>query len=133
MLLFVFFLYTIQKMEEGKKVELWEVLKELVTEKGIKISDIASATEIPYTTVDSIIKKQLKDIKFDNAVKIAKYFDVPVEYLVTGKLAEKDKPEPSIGINLEGIELLNEYGIKRLRLYLEGMLLVDDDCLRKRG
>ena len=114
-------------------MELWEVFKELVTKKGIKISDVARFTGIPYTTVDSIIRKQLKDIKFDNSVEIAKYFDVPVEYLITRKLAEKDKPEPSIGINLEGIELLNEYGIKRLRLYLEGMLLVDDDCLKKRG
>ena len=114
-------------------MELWEVFKGLVTEKGVKISDVASATGIPYTTVDSIIKKQLKDIKFDNAVKIAKYFNVPVEYLVTGKLTEKDKPEPSIDTNLEGIELLNEYGIKRLKLYLEGMLLVDDDCLKERS
>ncbi|HUS89781.1 MAG TPA: helix-turn-helix transcriptional regulator [Desulfosporosinus sp.] len=114
-------------------MELWEVFKELVDEKGIKISDVVSATGIPYTTVDSIIRKQLKDIKFDNAVEIAKYFNVPVEYLITRKLSEKDKLEPSIDINLEGIELLNEYGIKRLRLYLEGMLLVDDDCLKKRG
>lgn len=114
-------------------MELWEVFKELVTEKGIKISDIASVTGIPYTTVDSIIKKQLKDIKFDNAIKIAEYFDVPVEYLVTGKLAEKDKLESSINVNLEGIELLNKYGIERLKLYLEGVLLVDNDCLKGRG
>ena len=111
-------------------MELWEVFLKLVNEKHAKISDIANDTGIPYTTLDSIIKKQLKDIKFDNAAKIAAYFDVPVEYLVTGKLNEKNKVEPSLDVNLEGIELLNKYGIERLRLYLEGVLLVDNDCLK---
>ena len=106
-------------------MELWEVFKKLVNEKDVKISDIARDTGIPYTTVDSIIKKQLKDIKFDNAVKIAEYFNVPVEYLASGIFIKKDKP-----VNLEGVELLNEYGIKRLRLYLEGVLLIDNDCLK---
>ena len=114
-------------------MELWEVFRGLVNEKGVKISDVVRETGIPYTTIDSIVKKQLKDIKYDNAVKIAEYFNVPVEYLVSGKLAEKDKPKSSIDINLEGIELLNEYGVKRLKLYLEEMLLVDNDCLRRKG
>ena len=108
-------------------MELWKVFKELVNKEGSKISDIARDTGIPYTTLDSIIKKQLKDIKFDNAVKIAEYFNVPVEYLASGIFIKKDKP-----VNLEGIDLLNEYGIKRLKLYLEGVLLVDNDCLKEK-
>jgi hypothetical protein len=111
-------------------MELWEVFKELVIKKGVKISDVVSATEIPYTTVDSIIKKQLKDIKFNNAVKIAEYFNVPIEYLVTGKLVKKVKPGLNINDYLDKVELLNEYGIKRLKLYLDGVLLVDNDCLK---
>lgn len=107
-------------------MELWEVFKELVDEKGVKISEIARDTELPYSTVDSIIKKSLKDIKFESAIKIAEYFEVPVEYLATGRTAKIDKPV----IDLEGIELLNEYGIKRLKLYLEGVLLADKDCLK---
>ena len=49
-------------------MELWEVFQKLVNKKGAKISDIARDTNIPYTTVDSIIKKKLKDIQFDRAV-----------------------------------------------------------------
>ncbi|MHB8124702.1 MAG: helix-turn-helix domain-containing protein [Desulfitobacteriaceae bacterium] len=109
-------------------MELWEVFQKLATENDAKIADIARDTGIPYTTIDSIIKKQLKDIKFDNAVKIAKYFSVPVEYLASGVLVtKKDKPV------LEGIEQLNEYGVKRLKLYLEEVLLRDKDCIKRKG
>lgn len=113
-------------------MELWEVFEKLVIEKGTKISDIAKATEIPYTTVDSIIKKQLKDIKFDSAVKIAEYFGVPIDYLATGKPIKRTEPEVNICDSLEGIDLLNDYGIKRLKLYLDGVLLADKDCLKER-
>lgn len=113
-------------------MELWEVFRELMAEEGVKISDIAKDTGIPYTTLDSIIKKQLKDIKFDNAVKIAEYFDVTVDYLATGKFIKSDEPDFNFKDNLKGINLLNEYGIKRLKLYLEEVLLVDNDCLKRR-
>ena len=109
-------------------MELWEVFQKLVTDNDSKIADIARVTDIPYTTVDSIIKKQLKDIKFDNAVKIAEYFDVPVEYLASGAFTKKDRP----ALDLKGIELLNEYGIKRLKLYLEEVLLTDTDCIERK-
>lgn len=113
-------------------MELWEVFKKLLDEKGVKISDVVKETGIPYTTVDSIIKKQLRDIKFDNAVKIAEYFGVPIDYLATGKTAKHADPNANICDALKGIELLNEYGIKRLKLYLEGVLLADKDCLKER-
>jgi len=111
-------------------MELWQVFKALVDEKGIKIADVSNATGIPYTTVDSIIKKQLKDIKFDNAVKIAEYFGVPVDYLATGVMNQKVKDSSDACAQLAKINLLNEYGVKRLMLYLEGVLLLDKDCLK---
>ena len=66
-------------------MELWEVFSQLKEQKRVSIADIANATGLPYTTVDSIIKKKLKDIKYSNAQKIADYFGVSVEYLATGK------------------------------------------------
>lgn len=113
-------------------MELWEVFKKLLNKKGVKISDVVNATGIPYTTVDSIIKKQLKDIKFDNAVKIAEYFEVPIDYLATGKLIKGKEAEVNICEDMKGIDLLNGYGLKRLKLYLEEVLLVDNDCLKER-
>jgi len=114
-------------------VELWEVFKELLDKKEVKVSDVVKQTGIPYTTVDSIIKKKLKDIKFDNAVKIAEYFEVPIEYLATGQTNKIIEKNPCVCGRLNGIELLNEYGIKRLNLYLNEVLLADKDCFKERG
>ncbi|MDP4158173.1 MAG: helix-turn-helix domain-containing protein [Bacillota bacterium] len=111
-------------------MELWEVFQKLVDEKKVKISDIARDTEMPYTTVDSIIKKKLKDIKFESAVKLADYFGVTVDYLATGKVGTIKETHDSIIEKISGIELLNDYGIKRLQLYLNEKLLTDSDCLR---
>jgi len=61
-------------------MELWEVFSKLMEKKQVKIVDIANSTGLPYTTVDSIIKKKLKDIKFSSARKIANYFGVTPEY-----------------------------------------------------
>ena len=113
-------------------MELWKVFKKLVEEKGTKIADIAKDTGIPYTTLDSIIKKQLKDIKFDNAVKIAEYFGVDVDYLATGMAASKGEYDQRLYRLVEKTKLLNEYGVKRLSLYLEDVLLNDNDCLKKK-
>ena len=66
-------------------MELWEVFSRLMEQKRVKIADIANSTGLPYTTIDSIIKKKLKDIKFSNAKKIANYFGVTPEYLYSGE------------------------------------------------
>lgn len=66
-------------------MELWQVFGGLLKQKGVKIIDVVNATKLPYTTVDSIIKKQLTDMKYSNAQKIADYFGVSVEFLATGK------------------------------------------------
>jgi len=66
-------------------MELWEVFSKLMERKQVKIADIANSTGLPYTTVDSIIKKKLKDIKYSSAKKIADYFGVTPEYLYNGE------------------------------------------------
>lgn len=76
-----------ENIRKVNEVELWEVFSQLKDQKDVSIADIANATGLPYTTVDSIIKKKLKDIKYGNAQKIADYFGVTVEYLATGENA----------------------------------------------
>lgn len=74
------------------EVELWEVFSQLKDQKDVSIADIANATGLPYTTVDSIIKKKLKDIKYGSAQKIADYFGVTVDFLATGERANNVIP-----------------------------------------
>lgn len=110
---------TIRKVSE---MELWEVFSQLLNQKGVSIADIANATGLPYTTVDSIIKKKLKDMKYSNAKKIADYFGVTVEYLATGimpdNLIEYDHDKfvfiPVVGESAAGYPMCAEQRIEEM-------------------
>lgn len=68
----------------------YERFETLLKKKNITIADLSRYTEIPYTTLDSIIKKQLTSINMMNACRLAAYFGVTVEWLATGKEYDRD-------------------------------------------
>ena len=68
----------------------YERFEKMLKEKGISIAEVARATRIPYTTVDSIIKKKQKYTSMENNIKLAEYFGVSMEWLATGKEIAKD-------------------------------------------
>jgi MinD-like ATPase involved in chromosome partitioning or flagellar assembly len=43
-----------ENIRKVNEVELWEVFSQLKDQKDVSIADIANATGLPYTTVDSI-------------------------------------------------------------------------------
>ena len=51
-----------ENIRKVNEVELWEVFSQLKDQKDVSIADIANATGLPYTTVDSIIKKKLEEV-----------------------------------------------------------------------
>lgn len=71
-------------MDTMKKV------RELLNSSNKKTSIISKDTGIPYTTLDSIIKENTKDIKFDTITKLAKYFNVTLDYFYDEIEAEKE-------------------------------------------
>ena len=56
-------------------------LRELMSEKGItSFRKLSELTKIPYTTISYMINGH--DMFLSTAVEIAKFFQVPVDYLV---------------------------------------------------
>ena len=56
-------------------------LKELMKEVGIKsIKDLSREVKIPYTTIYYMINGH--DMQLSTMVELAKYFGVPVDYLI---------------------------------------------------
>lgn len=67
-------------------------LKELVASKGVKQTLMASALAIPQSSVSSYLSgKSLPRV--DEALKIAEYFGVPMEYLFRENFRNPDKAE----------------------------------------
>ena len=60
-------------------------LKTEITNKGFLLKEVADKAEIPKRTLDTYVDKRGIIPPADVAVRLAKIFDVSVEYLVTGK------------------------------------------------
>ena len=87
---------------------MYEIFQKLLNEKGVKTSDVARATGISNLTF-SDWKRGKCVPKIDKLQKIADYFGVTVEYLMTGKNSETQlskQDERDIGKKLE--EILSE-------------------------
>jgi len=68
----------------------YERFEQVLKEKGVTIADVSRAAKIPYTTVDSIIKKKQKYTSMENNIKLAEYFGISMEWLATGKEISQD-------------------------------------------
>lgn len=64
---------------------MYEVFAKLCEGKGLKVADVARATGIDKATFTSW-KNGAYTPKQDKLQKIADYFQVPLEYLMTGKM-----------------------------------------------
>lgn len=62
---------------------MWERIEKLMAAKGVKIADIHKATSIPYPSFTDW-KKGKCSPKLDKLQKIADYFEVPVDWLISG-------------------------------------------------
>lgn len=68
---------------------LTQRLAKLIQEKGIKNNELAEATSTNASTISRILKgTQMPTV--DTLYKFAKYFDVSMEYLITGKDAKNN-------------------------------------------
>jgi len=64
-------------------LKFYEHMLELMNQHNYKVADVSKGTGIAYTTIDSIIKKEIdKKISLNNALKIAKFFGVKVESMI---------------------------------------------------
>ena len=80
---------------------MYEIFERLLQEKGLKAADVSRATGIK-SPVFSEWKKGKSKPNTEKMIKIAKFLDVSVEYLMTGK-------EPNAGLySDENADLLIE-------------------------
>lgn len=71
---------------------MYNVFSDLLKKNSVKVADVSRATGIPKPTFTAWKKGQLTP-KADKMQKIADFFDVPIEYLMTG---EEDILENSV-------------------------------------
>lgn len=68
---------------------MWEYFEVLLKRNNLRISDVQKGTGIPYSTFTDW-KAGRYTPKMDKMKKIADFFDVSVDYLMTGKETPKE-------------------------------------------
>lgn len=67
---------------------LEEKISNLIRFNNINKRILSKETNIPYTTIDSFLKRQNNDIKMSVLVPISRYFKVPLEFFYDEKINE---------------------------------------------
>ena len=96
---------------------MYEIFAELLDQSGKKTIDVARATGIPSSTFTDW-KKGRSTPKQDKLQKIADYFSVSIEYLMTGK-------EPAIDSSTKGYYIDEETARTAQEIYNNDKILFD--------
>lgn len=81
----------------------------LLKEKGITKAQLAKAVNIPYTTLDSMLKRDTDTERLKTIYSIARQLGVSVEYLVFDNVSEAFEGENQMFISDRETELINNY------------------------
>ena len=92
-----------------------KVLDKLIAEKKINKSVLAKESGIPYTTIDGFYKKGWENVKLSTLLKLAAYFEVSVDYLVSGEGKRVATPKKDVAV-----ESYTEKEKKVISVYREG-------------
>lgn len=68
-------------------MELKKVLRELLNENNVKVAEVARATRVPVQSIHNWLSG-MSPRNLDHVAEVAEYFDVTMDFLITGKKKE---------------------------------------------
>lgn len=87
-------------------------------EKGINRSELSEQADIPYMTIVNFYAKGTDNVKRSTLMKIAKYFNVSLDYLADDDVVEKTPKLQAAAAHFD-LDKLNDEGKQRYYEYLE--------------
>jgi hypothetical protein len=110
-----------------------EKVKDLILRRYHSIREFSIATDIPYTTLDSILKRGVGNSSVTNVIKICKALGISVDALADGEIVSvakrPGKPlDPTAPIEIETI-----LADTKERLTHSGELTLDGNPISKNG
>jgi plasmid maintenance system antidote protein VapI len=106
-------------------VKFYERFEMLLKSRGVTIAELSKTLEIPYTTLDSIIKKKQNGTGITNTSKIANYFGVTTDWLATGVDFQNDSElkelSPYKKMVIEKINKLDESSVKAILAFMSSL------------
>lgn len=114
---------------------LEQKLKELILEKFKSVKNFSEKADIPYTTVDSILKRGVNKANVINIIKICQVLDIDTDALSEGQIKPRTEKIQSLISTQENsiikkYRILDEYGKKVVNSILD---IEHERCLNIAG
>ena len=94
-------------------MKMTEKLDLLMKEKGLNRSELAAQADIPYMTIVNFYAKGTDNVKRSTLLKLAKFFDVSVDYLADDEVTKRNPPANILAaaahLDLSDPEAIDEY------------------------
>ena len=84
-------------------------LKELILSKYKSLREFSAIIDIPYTTLDSILKRGVNKAGITNIIKICSHFNISVDKLAEGKIIPIENVFTSTALTIQETTLLTKY------------------------
>ena len=94
-----------------------QALKELIISKYGNLSKFCEAIDMPWTTLDSILKRGVSKANIANIIKITQELNIDTENLAAGVITSKKEKEPSVPVIIENLETSSDEALARLMKY----------------
>lgn len=105
---------------------LHERLEKLRINRGLSKAELCRQLKIPQTTYSGYALGT-REPDLETITRLAKFYDVSVDYLITGSENVKKDPADRL-IEYLNMELSNEEIIKRMKFRVDGMVLTDEEA-----
>lgn len=108
-----------------------EKLKDLILKRYHSIREFTLAIDMPYTTMDTILKRGIDNSNVSNVIKICKALGISADALADGEIVPiKNRPETLVNNRIEVKEILAD--TKDL-LFHSGEITLDGKPIGKSG
>lgn len=110
-------------MDNTKAIEQYFRIKELCDAANMTVSALSAEIAIPKSTFTGVKSGRVKSFSTDTLLKIASYFDVSIDYLVTGHEPKCRITDSDVKKYLFGDEEVTDEMWKDLKAYAEMLVL----------
>lgn len=90
-----------------KEIQFPEIIEKLSKEKGINKSDLARYLGLTRQSISLYCSGKITP-ELSTLIKIAEYFEVSLDYLITGDKPEHNQEREELGLSEKALELLSQ-------------------------
>lgn len=123
--------YTVNR--GGDKMTTEDRIKDLILKRYHSIREFSITTDIPYTTLDSILKRGIGNSSVTNVIKICKALGISADALADGEIVPIARTPLTNKKNPELFDVIDILADAKERLIHSGKITLDGDPIGKAG